>query len=74
MRHILAVLTVAATVALSATAAFASGDGVDYPGPGFPNNTIVPGAPSQGSTSFAVSGPAGSNMSWAFMRAENWGR
>jgi hypothetical protein len=34
VRHILSVLILGATVALGATAAFAYGDGLEYPGPG----------------------------------------
>lgn len=41
MRHILAVLTVAATLALNATAALAFGDKVEYPGPGLPTSVMV---------------------------------
>lgn len=72
MKHILALVTVAAALALSATAAFAAGDWVDYAGPGRPSSTIIPTDPSMGSASIAVAGSIGTNPYWAF-RYENWG-
>lgn len=74
MKHILGVLTVAATLALSATAAFAAGDGVDYPGAGRPTSTIIPSEPSVGSPSFVAAGLIDSRPFWTILHVENWGR
>jgi hypothetical protein len=41
MRHILAVLTLGASLALSVPAAFAYGDNVDYAGPGLRQNVTA---------------------------------
>jgi hypothetical protein len=70
VKHIFAVLTAAAALALSATAAFAAGDGVDYPGPGRPSSMTIPSNPLE-ATSFEAVGSISPGPFWAFLRSEN---
>lgn len=72
MRHILAGLALAATVALSATAAFAFGDKVEYPGPGLPQSVMAATPPPQISNSFAPAGSVDSTRYWITLRDENF--
>ncbi len=71
MRHILAVLTLGATLALSATAAFAYGDSVDYTGPGLLQNPTAMNTQPKASDSFAMAGSVDTNQYWIRMRVEN---
>jgi hypothetical protein len=57
VRHILAGLALAPTVALSATAALAFGDKVEYPGPGLSQSVIAAIPPSHVNNSVARRAP-----------------
>jgi hypothetical protein len=74
MRHILAVLTLGATLALTAPAAFAYGDKVDYPGPGLGQNVAVTDIQPQAKNSFVAAGSVETNHYWIEMRGQNIGR
>ncbi len=71
MRYILAVLTLGATLALSATAAFAWGDGLEYPGPGLRQTVTAMDIPPQTSDSLVMAGSVDINQYWIRMRFEN---
>ena len=72
MRHILAGLALAATLALSATAACAFGDKVEYPGPGLPQSVMAAIPLSQVSNSFAAAGSVDSTRYWITLRDQNF--
>jgi hypothetical protein len=73
MRHILAVLTLGATLALGTSAAFAYGDKVDYVGP---QNQATPAvvAPASTQDSGVIAGPAMSQPWWTETHYDNFGR
>jgi hypothetical protein len=77
MRHILGVLTLGAALALSAPAAFAYGDNVDYPGPGLRQNVTVADTQSQvssetGSAESTVgAGPSAPQPWWVEFHDQN---
>ena len=72
MRHILAGLALAATLALNATAAFAFGDKVEYPGPGLPQNVMAAPSSLQMSGSVAAAGSVDSTRYWITLRDQNF--
>jgi hypothetical protein len=72
VRHILAGLALAATLALSTTAALAYGDKVEYPGAGLPQNVMAATAPSQVSNSVAAAGAVASPWYWITFRDQNF--
>ncbi len=73
MRQILVALTLGATLALGAPAAFAYGDRVDYVGPLNPATPAVV-APASTQNSGVIAGPAMSQPWWTETHYDNFGR
>jgi hypothetical protein len=72
VRHILAVLILGATVALNATAAFAWGDGLEYPGPGLRQTTVTAmDIQPRPSDSLVMAGSADNDEYWITLRYQN---
>ena len=74
MRHILAVLTLGATLALSATAAFAYGDGLEYAGPGLRQTVTAVDIQTPASDSLVMAGSVDTSQYWIRLRYENFVR